>query len=55
MELKKLIYTVEDGSPAQEAGLKQYDFIYAINGERVTTFRAGAYGEGDYGVTVVEM
>ena len=33
------VYTVEEGSPAEKAGLKQYDFIYAINGERVTTFR----------------
>ena len=33
------IRTVEEGSPAQKADLKQYDFIYAINGERITTFR----------------
>ena len=33
------IRTVEEGSPAERAGLKQYDFIYAVNGERVTTFR----------------
>ena len=33
------IRTVEEGSPAEKAGLKQYDFIYAINGERVTNFR----------------
>ncbi len=33
------IRTVEEGSPAEKAGLKQYDFIYAVNGERVTTFR----------------
>jgi len=33
------IYTVEEGSPAEEAGLHQYDFIYAINGERITSFR----------------
>lgn len=33
------IYSVEEGSPAEKAGLKQYDFIYAIDGERVTTFR----------------
>jgi len=33
------IYTVEEGSPAEEAGLKQYDFIYAINGERIKSFR----------------
>ena len=33
------IYSVNEGSPAETAGLKQYDFIYAINGERVTSFR----------------
>ena len=33
------IRTIEEGSPAERAGLKQYDFIYAVNGERVTTFR----------------
>jgi len=33
------IRTVEEGSPAEKAGLQQYDFIYAINGERVTNFR----------------
>ena len=33
------IRTVEENSPAAKAGLKQYDFIYAINGERVTNFR----------------
>lgn len=33
------IYGVNAGSPAEKAGLKQYDFIYAINGERVTSFR----------------
>lgn len=33
------IYTVEEDSPAQKAGLRQYDFIYAINNERVTSFR----------------
>ncbi|MBP3653172.1 MAG: trypsin-like peptidase domain-containing protein [Clostridia bacterium] len=33
------IRTVEENSPAEKAGLKQYDFIYAINGERVTNFR----------------
>ena len=30
---------INDGSPAQAAGLKQYDFITAINGERVTSLR----------------
>ena len=33
------IYGVNDGSAAEKAGLKQYDFIYAINDERVTSFR----------------
>ena len=33
------IYGVNAGSPAEKAGLKQYDFIYAINDERVTSFR----------------
>lgn len=33
------IMSVNAGSPAEAAGLKQYDFIYAINGERVTSFR----------------
>ena len=33
------IMSVNAGSPAEDAGLKQYDFIYAINGERVTSFR----------------
>lgn len=33
------VYGVNAGSPAEKAGLKQYDFIYAINGERITSFR----------------
>ena len=33
------IWEVNAGSPAEKAGLKQYDFIYAVNGERVTSFR----------------
>ena len=33
------IYEVYPESSAEKAGLKQYDFIYAVNGERVTTFR----------------
>lgn len=33
------IYGVNEGSPAEAAGLKLYDFIYSINGERVTSFR----------------
>ena len=33
------VYSVNDDSPAQKAGMKQYDFITAINGERVTTLR----------------
>lgn len=31
-----LIRTVNEGGAADEAGLKQYDFIYAVDGERVT-------------------
>ena len=33
------VYTVIDDSPAQKAGIKQYDFITAVNGERVTNLR----------------
>ena len=33
------VSSVEPDSPAERAGLKQYDFIYAINDERVKTFR----------------
>ena len=33
------IMSVNAGSPAEDAGMKQYDFIYAVNGERVTSFR----------------
>jgi len=33
------VRTIAEDSPAEKAGLKQYDFIYAINGERVTSFR----------------
>ena len=33
------IYGVNEGSPAEAAGLKQYDFITAVNGERVTSRR----------------
>ena len=33
------VYSVMDNSPAQKAGIKQYDFITAINGERVTSLR----------------
>ena len=33
------INSVEADSPAARAGLQQYDFIYAVNGERVKTFR----------------
>lgn len=33
------IYSVNPGSPAEKAGLKQYDFITAVNGQRVTTMR----------------
>ena len=33
------VYSVNDDSPAQKAGIKQYDFITAINGKRVTSRR----------------
>ncbi len=33
------IYGVNEGSAAEAAGLQQYDFIYAVNDERVTSFR----------------
>ena len=33
------IRSVTAGSPAERAGLQQYDFIYAINDQRVTSFR----------------
>ena len=33
------IYGVTDDGPAAKAGIKQYDFITAVNGERVTTRR----------------
>ena len=33
------IMEIDEGSPAEEAGVRLYDFIYAVNGERVTTFR----------------
>ena len=33
------VYGVNAGSSAEKAGMKQYDFIYAIDGERVTSFR----------------
>lgn len=33
------VYSVLDGSPAQKAGIHQYDFITAVNGERVTSLR----------------
>ena len=33
------VYSVNEGSPAEKAGMKQYDFITAIDGQRVTTLR----------------
>ena len=33
------IYSVNEGSPAEAAGLKQYDFITAVNVQRVTSRR----------------
>ena len=50
---------VNAGSPAEKAGLQQFDFIYAINDQRVTSFREltkilDQYKEGDtVSVTVV--
>ncbi len=32
-----LISSIEEGSPAKKAGLKKFDFITQVNGERVTT------------------
>jgi len=31
------IYAISDGGAAQQAGLRNYDFIYAVNGARVTS------------------
>lgn len=33
------VYSVNEDSPAQDAGMKQYDFITHVNGERVTSLR----------------
>jgi membrane-associated protease RseP (regulator of RpoE activity) len=33
------VYGVTEGGPAEKAGFKQYDFITAINGKRVTSRR----------------
>ena len=33
------VYSVNEGSPAEAAGMKQYDFITHVNGERVTSLR----------------
>ena len=33
------VYSVNENGPAMKAGMKQYDFITAINGEKVTTRR----------------
>ena len=33
------VYNVNENSPAQRAGIQQYDFITAVNGERVTSLR----------------
>ena len=33
------IYGINEGSPAEKAGLKQYDFITTVNGQRVTSSR----------------
>ena len=34
-----LIMSVNPGTPAEKAGLRQYDFITAVNGQRVTSVR----------------
>lgn len=53
------IYGVNEDSPAEKAGLKQYDFIYALNNNRITSFREmtsilDTYKAGDtVSVTVV--
>ena len=31
------IMSINEGGAAEQAGLKQYDFIYEVNGERVTS------------------
>ena len=33
------VMSVDEGTPAERAGIKQYDFITAVNGERVTNLR----------------
>ena len=33
------VYSVTEGGPAEKAGFKQYDFITAINGKRITSRR----------------
>ena len=33
-----MIYSVVEGGPAERAGLQQYDFIYSVDGVRVTSF-----------------
>ena len=33
------VYSVNEGSPAEKAGMKQYDFITHVNGERVKSLR----------------
>ena len=34
-----VVYSVSKGSPAEKAGMMQYDFITAVNGTRVTSLR----------------
>ena len=36
--LGAMIYSVIEDGPADRAGLKQYDFIYSVDGVRVTSF-----------------
>jgi len=46
------VYRVNEGTPAEAAGLQQYDYIYAVNGVRVTsvtelTTELDKYADGD--------
>lgn len=50
-----VVANVQPGSPADEAGMKQYDFITEVNGEEVTSmleFKQYVYSETKVGDTV---